>query len=144
MGHEVAIEPTIGSRIERSEHLVADFCQTRPNISQVDILTVFAFAYGLFCHVEGDLTSQRKSYDERWAHQEVRLDALVHTRLEIAIATQDTGCDQVVLCHYLLNAGVERTRVANAGRTPVADKSEAELVEIGLQAGLVQVLRHHP
>ena len=45
------------------------------------------------------------------------------------------GRDEVVLGDGLLDAGVERAGVADAGRAAVADEVEAELVEVRLQAG---------
>ena len=63
---------------------------------------------------------------------------------EVAVARQDRGGHQVVLHHSLLDLGVERTGVADAGGAAVADSLEAQLVEVGLQTGLVQVVGDHP
>ena len=51
--------------------------------------------------------------------------------------------DQVVLVDRLGDLGRKRARVADAGRAAVADQVEAKLVEIRLQAGVVQIVGDH-
>jgi len=68
---------------------------------------------------------------QRRRHQEVRLDALVDARLEVAIAGEDAGGDQIMLVHQLLDVRLERARVADAGGAAVTHRGEAELVQVG-------------
>ena len=83
---------------------------------------------------------ERESDDERRRHEEVRLDVLVHARLEIAVAGEHAGGDEIVLRDRFLERGMQRAGVADAGRAAVADGLEAELVEVGLEAGLVEII----
>ena len=64
----------------------------------------------------------------------------MHARLEIAVAGEHAGGDEIVFGDRLLDGRVERAGIADAGRAAVADDLEAELVEVGLQAGLVEVI----
>jgi len=51
-----------------------------------------------------------------------------------------TWRDEIALGDRLVDDRVERAGVADAGGAAVADDLEAELVEVGLQAGLVEVI----
>ena len=90
-----------------------------------------------------DRAGQREGDHQRRAHQEVGLDVLVHARFEVAVAREHAGGDDVVAGDRRLDARVERAGVADAGRAAVADEVEAQLVEIRLQAGLVEVVADH-
>ena len=65
-------------------------------------------------------------------------------RLEIAVAGKHGGGDQVVFDDGVLDGRGQRAGVADARRAAVTDKIETKLVEIRLQAGLVQVIGDHP
>ena len=62
---------------------------------------------------------------------------------EVAVARQDGGGHQVVLHDGFFDLGVERTRVADAGGAAVAHRLEAQLIEVGLEPGLVEVIGDH-
>jgi hypothetical protein len=51
--------------------------------------------------------------------------------LEVAIAGEDGGGDEVVLGDGVLDGPVEGAGIADAGGTAVADDLEAEFIEIG-------------
>ena len=68
------------------------------------------------------------------------LDAGMHAGLEIAVAGEDAGSDEIGLGDGFVDDGIERAGIADAGGATVADDLEAELVEVGLQAGLVEVI----
>ena len=74
--------------------------------------------------------------------RKLALIALVHAGLEVAVAGEHARGDEIVLRHHVFDAGVQRSRVADAGGAAVADELEAELVEIGLEPGLVEIVRH--
>jgi hypothetical protein len=62
----------------------------------------------------------------------------VHARLEVAIAGEDARDHEVVLADRVLDARVERTRVADAGRAAVADQVEAEAIEVACRPVLAR------
>ena len=92
------------------------------------------------CQVEIDPAGEREGDHERRRHEEVGLDVLMDARFEVAIAGKDGGGDEIEFVDRFFDPRVERTGVADAGGAAVADDVEAELVEIGLQPGFVQVI----
>ena len=67
----------------------------------------------------------------------------MHAGLEVAVTREHRSGDDVFRFHHILDAGIERARVADAGRAAVADRLEAELVELCLEAGFVEVIGDH-
>src|SRR5207247_1674198 len=61
-------------------------------------------------------------------------------RLEVAVYGQDGAYDQIAFGHRARDRVRKRTGVPDAGRAPVADRVEAELLEVPGQARLVVVL----
>jgi len=59
---------------------------------------------------------------QRWTHEKVGFDVLVDARLEVTIAAQHTGSNQIILGDYFLNARFERPRVPNAGGAAVTNQ----------------------
>ena len=107
---------------------------------QENVLAVLALAERFAAQVNVHAARQRERDDQRRRHEEVRLDVLMHARLEIAVAGQHGRGDQIVLDDGVLDRRGQRAGIADAGRAAVADEVEAELVEIRLQAGLVQII----
>ena len=87
-------------------------------------------------HRAGD----RVGDDQRRAGEEVGLQVRVDARLEVAVARQHGGADQVVLGDRVVDLGRQVAGVADAGGAAVGGDVEAELLEVGQQAGLGQVL----
>ena len=75
--------------------------------------------------------------------EEVRLEVRMDARLEIAVARQHGGADEIVRRDRLVDLGREVAGVADARRAAVGGDGEAELLEIGQQPGLGQVLGDH-
>src|SRR5918995_6545303 len=63
-------------------------------------------------------------------------------RLEVAVAREHGADDEVALGDRGRDLLSERPRVPDARRAAVADRVEAELLEVGSQAGAVVVLGH--
>ena len=61
-------------------------------------------------------------------------------RLEVAVARQHGGADEVVADDRLVDLRRQVAGVADAGRAAVGGDAEAELLEVGQQAGLRQVV----
>jgi hypothetical protein len=70
---------------------------------QEDVLAVLPLAQRLAGQVDVDPPGQGEGHDQRRRHEEVGLDALVDARLEVAVAGEDRGGDQVVLRDRLLD-----------------------------------------
>ena len=107
---------------------------------RINRLAVLAVAERLVAQVNVHPARERKRDDQRRRHEEIRLDVLMHARLEIAVAGKHRRGDQIVLDNRVLDGRMQRAGIADAGRAAVADEVEAELVEIRLQAGLVQII----
>src|SRR6476620_2434240 len=65
---------------------------------------------------------------------------LMHAGFKIPISRKNRSCNQIVFVDRLLDVWMQRPRVADASRAPVADEIESELVEICLESGLFQVI----
>ena len=68
---------------------------------------------------------------------------LVDPALEVAVAREHRADDEVVLVDRLGDLLRQRPRVADAGRAAVADEVEAELVEVLVEPGALEVLGDH-
>src|SRR5579862_9717237 len=65
-------------------------------------------------------------------------------RLEVAVAREHGAGDEVALADRGRDLFRQRPRVADARRAAVADRVEAELVEIAVEAGALVVLGDDP
>ena len=74
--------------------------------------------------------AMRVGDDQRRRGEVVRAHVGVHPALEVAVARQHRGRDQVALLHRLRDLLGQRPGVADAGGAAVADQVEAERVEI--------------
>ena len=106
-------------------------------------MTIFAAADRLLGEIDINASGERKGDHQRRRHQKVRADRLMHARLEVTIAAEHRDADQIVLGNRLFDHRIERTGVADAGRTAVADVEESEGVERLLQTAALVVIGHH-
>ena len=60
-------------------------------------------------------------------------------RLEVPVAGEHCGCDQIIVGDGLLDLGIQRPGVPDTCGAAVADGLEAECVEVGLEACLFQI-----
>ena len=56
----------------------------------------------------------------------------MHARLEVAIAGEHTGGDQIVFAQNFFNTGIERAAIADASGAAVTDQIEPKLIEVRL------------
>lgn len=63
--------------------------------------------------------------------------------LEVAVARQDTAADQVLLLDGLDDGLGQRSGIADARHTAVADDVESELLQRRYHARFLQVVRDH-
>ena len=142
LGREVGVECPEDLGLEGRLQGVAHLGEAGPDVLQ-EHRSVRALADGLGGQVLVNPASQREGHHQRRRHQEVGLDVLMDAGFEVAVARQDRGSHQVVLQHRFFDLGVERTRVADAGGAAVAHRLEAQLIEVGLEPGLVEVIGDH-
>ena len=93
--------------------------------------------------VLGHRAGQRVGDDQRRRGEIVRLHVRADAAFEIAIARQHGGRNDAVVVDRLRNLLRQWARIADAGGAAEADEIEANLVEIGLQAGIGEIFRDH-
>ena len=103
-----------------------------------------SFAKRFGAEVDIDRAGQSKGDDERGRHQKIGADVLVHAGFEVPVARQDAGRHEIVLGDRFLERGMQRARISDAGRAAVADGLKTELVEVGLETGLFEIIGDHP
>ena len=130
------------------EHLLADarrhrrrdLVVARPDFAQVHRLAVAAGAERLGRQIDVHAPGERVGDDERRRGEIVRANLRVDAALEVAVARQHRGDDQVGVGDGLRDVAGQRAGVADARRAAVADQVEPELVEVFLQAGLGEII----
>ena len=94
--------------------------------------------------VDVDPAGEREGDDQRRRGEVARPRQRVDPALEVAVARQDRGDDQVVRLDRRGDRVVERAGVADAGRAAVAGQREAERLERVHQPGGLEVAGHRP
>ena len=120
-----AVEPRVGLGAHGAPHDRVDLGGARPEVLQEDLLAARVAADRVRRQVVVHPAGERERDDERRAHEEVRADALLDARLEVAVPRENGGRDDVVPGHRFFDARVERSRVPDAGRATVPDEMEA-------------------
>ena len=133
----VAVEEQLARDVLDDELL--DLLRGRPDVLQVDGLAVAAGAERLLGEVLLHRAGERVGDDERRRGEVVRLHVGADAAFEVAVAGQHGGGDDAVLVDGGGDLRRQRAGVADAGGAAEADEIEAELVEVGLQAGLVEI-----
>ena len=121
----------------------ADLAARRPDVLEEDLLALLVEAERLLEQIRIHRAGERIGDDQRRRGEIVRPHVGVDPALEIAIAGQHRGGDQVLVVDGLGNLRRQRAGIADAGGAAEADQVEAELVEILLQAGLVEIFGDH-
>src|SRR5258707_11949986 len=130
------------------EHLLAqrlsydavDLAARGPDILEEDLLALLVEAERLLHEIRVHRTCQRISDDQRWRGEIVRSDIRIDATLEVAIAGEHGRGDEVLLVDWLGNLRREWTGIADARGATEADEIVAELVEVLLQPGFVEII----
>ena len=122
---------------------VADLLVRRPDVLQEDLLALLIDAERLLRKIDIHRAGDGVGDDERRRGEIVGAHVGVDAAFEVAIARQHRGGDQIVVVDRLGILRRQRTGIADAGGAAEADEIEAELVEILLQAGLVEIFADH-
>ena len=115
----------------------------RPDIPEIHGLAVLTCAERCLLQVHVDAARERVRDDERRRGEVVGADFLLDAPLEVAVARQHCADDQLPLGDCGGHRLGERSRVADAGRAAVADEVEPQLLEVGHEPRLLQVVGHH-
>ena len=67
----------------------------------------------------------------------------MNARFEIAIAGKHLGGDEIVFADGFIDGRGQRAGIAYAGGAAVANEVEAQLIEIFLKTGFVEIIAHH-
>jgi len=91
--------------------------------------------------VDAHAAGERVGDDQRGRGEVVRLDGRMDASLEVPVARQHRGDDQVARVDRGVDPVVDRPGVADARGAAVPDQVEAEPVQVRLQPGALQVVR---
>ena len=119
---------------------VSDFVQSGPEIAEESFFAVFVLGERVAGKINVNSARQGKGHHQRRRHQKIRLDVLVHPRLEIPVSRKNGRGNQVILVDRFLDVWMQRPGVADAGGAAVADEIKPELVEIFLESGFVEII----
>ncbi len=139
-------------RVSAAEHLppdglghgVGNLLRAWPEIAEEDVAPFGVLSERLVDEIHVHAPGQRVGHDERRRGKVVRLDLGVDARLEVAVPREHRADDEVACLDPFRDRLRERARVPDAGRAPVADRLEAELVEVTRQSRFLVVLGDDP
>ena len=89
--------------------------------------------------IDIDPPGQRKGDNQRRAHQEIRFDRLMNSRLEISVAAQDTGKHQIVFRNKIFDGRIQRARISDAGHAAISHDVETDFIQVLLKARLLEI-----
>src|SRR5215204_2095220 len=140
---DVGVLLLVQVRVEGSLDLAPHLLLRRPDILQVDWVSVCVMPERLIDEVYIHRSSQGIGDDERRRGQVVRPDIRVDPTLEVAVAREDSGDHEVVLVDRLGDLLRKRPRVPDARRTPVSHDVELQLLQVRQEVRGLQVLGNH-
>ena len=117
-----------------------DFRVGGPDVAQEHVGAVRVLPQGFALQVDARGAGDGVGDHQRRRREPVRAHFLMHPALEVAVAGEHRGNDQIAARDRLGNRLWQRPGVADAGRAAVADEVEAHLIQRVLQAGRLQVL----
>ena len=120
-------------------HDRADLAARRPDVLEEDLLALLVEAERLLDEVGIHRARERIGDDQRRRGQIVRAHVGVDAAFEIAVAGEHRRGDQILVVDGLGDFRRQRPGIADAGGAAEADEVVAELVEVLLQAGLVEI-----
>src|SRR5450756_2712034 len=115
-------------RTDRLADDAPDLLRRRPQLVEHHRPPVAVPPDGLVRQVDVDPAGQGERDDERRRREIARAHERVDPALEVAVAGQDGGDDEVVRLDRLRDRLLERPRIADAGRAAVADEGESCLL----------------
>ena len=121
---------------------LGDFAVGGPDVAQID-RAAGALPQRLARQIDVDVTRQGIGHHQRRRGQIVGAHVRADAALEVAVARQHGGGDQIALGNRRRDRRVQRPRVADAGGAAIAHQIEPHRIEIFLQPGGGQVFADH-
>ena len=121
---------------------IRDFFRFRPDFFQTDVFSFIIFAKRLMFQINVKRSSKRVSHDHRrWSKISV-FDKRIDASLKITISA--FNCSKRIPClfHGNRNFFFQTTGIADAGHAAIPCQIEAQLVQIRLQTGSLQIFGH--
>ena len=128
--------------LHRAQHRLLNLALGRPDVAQVDRLSIVAGPERLGRQVQRHRAGECIGDDQRRRCEVVRANLLLHTAFEVAIAAQHRRDHQAARVDFRRHIIRQRAAVADARRASVADEVEAEGIEVGIETGLREIVRH--
>ena len=119
---------------------LAYFFRCGPDIPQVDRLAFVVCAYGVFSQVDINSTGERIGHHERRRGEKAGTHLWVNTSLKVAITTEHSRDHKIVFLDGLSNGIEQGTTITDTGCAAVANQVEAQLVQVGCEAGGVKIV----
>ena len=124
-------------------HDRVDLAARRPDVFQKDLVALLVHAQRLLEQIGIHRACERVGDDQRRRGEIVGAHVGIDAALEIAIAREHRRGNEVLVVDRFRDLRRKRAGIADAGGAAEADEVVAELVQILLQARLVQIFRHH-
>ena len=137
---DVGIALAVHRRLERRGDRVPDLFRRGPEVGEEDRPAVGALAQRLVVEVDVDASGEREGHDEHRRGQVVRPHEGVDAGLVVPVSGEDRGDDQAMHVDRVRHRSRKGSAVADAGRAPVADQVEAQLLEVPHQARGFQIV----
>jgi len=125
----------------RALHQFGDFRLGRPDVLEVDVVAVLVLAQRVSGNVHVHVADQRIGHHQRRRGEVVGAHIGADPALEVAVARQHRGGDQVVIVDRLADRCRQRAGVADASGAAIAHEVEADGIQILLQFCCLQVVR---
>ena len=100
---EVPIESAERLWRQSGLHDVSDFAKRWPKITQEDFFSLIVLPDRLTREIDVNPANERERDDQRRRHQKIRLNMLMHARLEVPVSRKNRSRDQIVFMDGLLN-----------------------------------------
>ncbi len=120
-----------------------DLAVRRPDVLEEDLLALLVDAERLLGDVGIHRARERIGDHQRRRRQIVGAHVGIDAAFEVAVAGEHRRRHQILVVDGLGDFRRQRPGIADAGGAAEADQIVAELVEVLLQAGLVEILGHH-
>ena len=135
-GEDVGVLGAERLGVDRGGDDPLDLARRRPDVTHVDVVAVGVLTQRVLEEVDVHGPGQGVGDDQRGRGEVVHLDVGVDAPLEVPVAREHRRHGEVALVDRGADLGDERTGVADARRAAVAHEVEAELLQVGRQAGL--------
>ncbi len=123
-------------------HKVLYLSGFRPDVFEIDRFPIWIESKGFCCQINIDSPGNCKRHNQHRRCQEIPFDALVYPGLEIPVPGKNRSNGEAMFGNRPFYLRMQRAAVADAGRTAESDKVKAEALEVGHEAGILEIVHH--